>query len=127
MNNTQVNNMQAARPGQYGNPAPMSSSTTTSASAHNRATNTSEAAGGDQFDDLFSFAGLTNTKSNTNSSGMGQPKMSMAAMAREQSSASIWGASSNNAALKQPASMGAPMGSAAPSSTLGNNNDDLLL
>ncbi|PLW34470.1 hypothetical protein PCANC_22741 [Puccinia coronata f. sp. avenae] len=113
--------------GQYGNPAPMSSSTTTSASAHNRATNTSTAAGGDQFDDLFSFAGLTNTKSNTNSSGMGQPKMSMAAMAREQSSASIWGASSNNAALKQPASMGAPMGSAAPSSTLGNNNDDLLL
>ncbi|KNZ54466.1 hypothetical protein VP01_293g8 [Puccinia sorghi] len=135
MNNNPVNNTQAVRPAVYSNSTGMSSSTTSATNANNRGAGakTSKPGGGDQFDDLFSFAGLTNTKSSTNSTGSGQPKMSMAAMAREQSSASIWGAASTPAAApKQPASMGAPMGFAAPAATGGsasmaNNNDDLLL
>jgi len=135
MNNNAVNNTQAGRPALYSNSTGMSSSTTSATNGNNRGAgaSTSKAGGGDQFDDLFSFAGLTSTKSSTNSSGTGQPKMSMAAMAREQSSASIWGAASTPAAApKQPATMGAPMGSAPPAPTAGsasmaNNNDDLLL
>ncbi|OAV91574.1 hypothetical protein PTTG_04266 [Puccinia triticina 1-1 BBBD Race 1] len=135
MNTNQANNTQAARPGQYGTTTSMSSNTAISTNANTRATSASKPAGGDQFDDLFSFAGLTSTtKSGANSSGTGgkpaQAKLSMAAMAREQSSASIWGAPSSTAAAPmQPAGMGKPMASAAAtgSASMANNNDDLLL
>ncbi|KAA1127489.1 Epsin-3, clathrin recruitment and traffic between the Golgi and endosome [Puccinia graminis f. sp. tritici] len=135
MNNNQAMNAQAARPGQYGNTTPMSSNTN-STSANARGTSSAKPAGGDQFDDLFSFAGLTNSKSSTAATGANgkpaQAKLSMAAMAREQSSASIWGAALSTSAAKPPVGMGAPMGSAAPSAasgsaSMGDNNDDLLL
>lgn len=87
------------------------------------------------FDDLFSFAGLT---TGTNSQGMGAgtkpaapAKVSMAAMAREQSSASIWGGGAAPASMAKPAGgmMGTPMGmnSASAVSAAASDHDDLLL
>ncbi|CAH7687363.1 epsin-3 [Phakopsora pachyrhizi] len=67
----------------------------------------------DDFGDLFSFAGMA-TGGNSVPSKPNQPKISMAAMAREQSSASIWGGAT---ASNKP-------NSTVPS---GGNNDDLLL
>lgn len=106
---------------------------------------TSKASGGDQFDDLFSFAGLTTKKSGatSNSTGVngkpaGQATLSMAAMAREQSSASIWGPSGGSGASAQPVGMGvgiggssiissAPLGSNGGASMGNHDHDDLLL
>ncbi|KAH9467128.1 hypothetical protein Pst134EB_002156 [Puccinia striiformis f. sp. tritici] len=133
MNNNGINNnTQGIRPGgQYNNTTAMSPNTTMNGNNNRGTTNTSTSKPPvDSFDDLFSFAGLTTkTSSNANSSNTGnngQPKLSMAAMAREQSSASIWGSAPSK---PQHTGMGAPLGSAAQSgqASMSNNNDDLLL
>lgn len=84
------------------------------------------------FDDLFSFAGMTG-----GSSGQGNKpaaaKVSMAAMAREQSSASIWGGNQNQGQAKPTGAvgMGTPLNSNSNQASgfdhSGSNNDDLLL
>ncbi|KAI7967660.1 hypothetical protein MJO29_000937 [Puccinia striiformis f. sp. tritici] len=133
MNNNGINNnTQGIRPGgQYNNTTAMSPNTTMNGNNNRGTTNTSTSKPPvDSFDDLFSFAGLTTkTSSNANSSNTGnngQPKLSMAAMAREQSSASIWGSAPSK---PQHTGMGTPLGSAAQSgqASMSNNNDDLLL
>ncbi|POV95222.1 hypothetical protein PSTT_16383 [Puccinia striiformis] len=124
--------MSSIRPGgQYNNTTAMSPNTTMNGNNNRGTTNTSTSKPPvDSFDDLFSFAGLTTkTSSNANSSNTGnngQPKLSMAAMAREQSSASIWGSAPSK---PQHTGMGTPLGSAAQSgqASMSNNNDDLLL
>ncbi|KAI9602235.1 hypothetical protein KEM48_000805 [Puccinia striiformis f. sp. tritici PST-130] len=133
MNNNGINNnTQGIRPGgQYNITTAMSPNTTMNGNNNRGTTNTSTSKPPvDSFDDLFSFAGLTTkTSSNANSSNTGnngQPKLSMAAMAREQSSASIWGSAPSK---PQHTGMGTPLGSAAQSgqASMSNNNDDLLL
>ncbi|KAH9473877.1 hypothetical protein Pst134EA_000939 [Puccinia striiformis f. sp. tritici] len=133
MNNNGINNnTQGIRPGgQCNNTTAMSPNTTMNGNNNRGTTNTSTSKPPvDSFDDLFSFAGLTTkTSSNANSSNTGnngQPKLSMAAMAREQSSASIWGSAPSK---PQHTGMGTPLGSAAQSgqASMSNNNDDLLL
>ncbi|MBW0529889.1 hypothetical protein O181_069604 [Austropuccinia psidii MF-1] len=126
--NSASNNPQAPRPTQLGNPTALSHN---KAGGNQSTATASKANGGDQFDDLFSFAGLTKPGNPTNSN-ITNPKaakstLSMAAMAREQSSASIWGVSGTAGAgtNSKPAAMGLPMSSGG--STSMSNNDDLLL
>ncbi|EGG12568.1 uncharacterized protein MELLADRAFT_70380 [Melampsora larici-populina 98AG31] len=85
------------------------------------------------FDDLFSFAGMT---SGTSAQGNkpAASKVSMATMAREQSSASIWGGqngkpmgSVGGGMMGTPLNQNSNQSSSFANSTSNSNNDDLLL
>ncbi|POV99153.1 hypothetical protein PSTT_13974, partial [Puccinia striiformis] len=129
MNNNGINNnTQGIRPGgQYNNTTAMSPNTTMNGNNNRGTTNTSTSKPPvDSFDDLFSFAGLTTKLVVMLIRPTLVITLSMAAMAREQSSASIWGSAPSK---PQHTGMGTPLGSAAQSgqASMSNNNDDLLL
>ncbi|KAG0143416.1 hypothetical protein CROQUDRAFT_48796 [Cronartium quercuum f. sp. fusiforme G11] len=104
----------------------------TSMSAQPAASATSKSASNSaNFDDLFSFAGLTSGTSTQSAASKPAAKVSMATMAREQSSASIWGGNTMNA---KPAGavMGTPLAHSSNNQSHNitnsmSNNDDLLL
>ncbi|KAH9811824.1 hypothetical protein DFH28DRAFT_980667 [Melampsora americana] len=109
--------------GNFGTPMNTSGKATGSASSTNKPSKSTD------FDDLFSFAGMSSgTSAQGNKSA--NAKVSMATMAREQSSASIWGGQQVQPTGAVGKMMGTPMNPTHQTSSMDHsvqNHDDLLL